>query len=36
MLSSNAFLEEVKIFHWVFNNIESASKYRYFARKGRI
>ena len=31
MLSSNAFLEELKIFHWLFDNIylyvESASKY---------
>ena len=35
---SNAFLEEVKIFHWLFDNIhvdvESASKY--VAGKDRI
>ena len=34
MLSSNAFLEEVKIFHWLFDSIESASKY--IAGKDRI
>ena len=27
MLSFNAFLGEVKIFHWLFDNIESANKY---------
>ena len=27
MLSSNVFLEAVKIFHWLFDNIESASTY---------
>ena len=34
MLSSNAFLEEVKVFHWLFDNIESASKH--VAEKDRI
>ena len=34
MLSSNAFLEEVKIFHWLVDNIENASKY--VAGKDRI
>ena len=34
MLSTNAFLEEMKIFHWLFDNIESTSKY--VAGKDRI
>ena len=34
MLSSNAFLEEMKNFQWLFDNIESASKY--IAGKDRI
>ena len=34
MLSSYAFLEEVKSYHWLFDNIESASKH--VAGKDRI
>ena len=35
MLSSNAFLE-VKIFHWLLDNIDVESDYKYAARKDQI
>ena len=36
MLSSNAFLEEVKIFHWLFDNIDVESASKYVVGKDRI
>ena len=36
MLSSNAFLEEVNLFHWLFDDIGVESASKYVAGKYRI